>query len=494
MSKDKVVNYLNTKKIVSRSFWFLLMVVFIQACSSNDSEPLVLNPNAGPSFLDVENDGYVVELNAVPVKPPLVGTWRIYNGKNGSFTDINDPKTQFRGEPGETYTLGWEIGNGHDYGAASITVSFKPLRPVIISPDAVTELLKDNVSAYLIAEEPKFGATGQWEIISGDNGRIENSQNFKAAFIGKEKLNYTLRWTLKYGSKAVFKEVSFATDVLRANAGPDQLDIKNLKEVADKYFTLEGYLPAGAKAEWTVIKNATFATVYNKDNPNSLIKGIADTTYTLKWKVVIDDYTSEDNVDIRFRGKWGMWKDTRDNQTYRFTEINGLEWMAENYNYAANPGNGSWYYGSAYRAIIKDGHALETKEDRKKYGRLYSYETAVSAAPEGWRLPSPNEVYDLIVSQGGTLYAKNKLMTGGKSGFDLNYPGYLEFASYADPANRNVFSGQAKIAQYWTSDYSPSTQLGYVYITSLNSESIDLVVLYTNYYALPVRYVRAIQK
>ncbi len=37
-------------------------------------------------------------------------------------------------------------------------------------------------------------------------------------------------------------------------------------------------------------KKRSSATVYTKNNPNSLIKGIADTTYTLKWKVVLDEY------------------------------------------------------------------------------------------------------------------------------------------------------------------------------------------------------------
>lgn len=489
MLKDKV---LNTKGILSSFILIIVMALFVYACSPDD-KPLELNPNAGPSYTDIENDGYVVRLNAIPVKPPLVGTWRIYNGENGYFDDANDPNTTFHGEPGESYTIGWEVSNGDDYKASSITVSFKPLNPVIITPNADVDTLHNNVSAYLKAEEPQFGASGLWEIVNGDNGRIENSSNFKAEFIGKEKSNYKLRWTLTYGSKAVFKEVEFVTDVLNANAGPDQLDIKNQKEVVDKYFTLEAYLPAGASAEWELIKNAISGTVYNKNNPNSLIKGIADSTYTLIWKVVIDDYTSTDSVDIRFRGKWGMWKDDRDNQTYRFAEINGLEWMAENYNYAEAPGNGSWYYGHAYRSVIQDGYALETPEDRKKYGRVYSYNTAANYAPEGWRLPSADEVYNLIISQGGALYAKDKLTSGGDTGFDISYPGFLEFSSFADPAFRNVFSGQDIAAQYWTSDYNPNNDGGVAYAASVNSESIDLVVVFASYYALPVRYVRAVQ-
>lgn len=493
MLKEKAIELVKIKQLLSSFGILLLMVIFILACSPDDEEPLELYPNGGPSFVDIENEGYVVQLNAIPVKPPLVGTWRIYNGENGRFEDIHDPKTLFYGEPGETYTLGWEVSHGDNYKASSITVSFKPLNPVIILPKADVDTLNNNVSAYLKAEAPKFGASGKWEVINGD-GRIENSNHFKAEFIGKEKTNYKLRWTLSYGSKAVFKEVDFVTDVLNAYAGPDQLDIKNDTGVADKYFTLEAYLPAGATAEWEVVRNANLATVYNIDNPNSLIKGIADSLYTLKWKVVVDSYTSEDSVDIRFRGKWGMFKDNRDNQTYRYAEINGLEWMSENYNYVAEPGNGSWYYGHAYRGVIEDGYPLETTEDRKKYGRLYSYQTARDHAPEGWRLPTGSEVYDLIVSHGGPLYAKDKLVEGGPTGFDLGYPGYLEFSSSSDSAYRNVFRGQDITGLYWTNDYSEFNDGAVAFSVSVNSETIDSVVLFASFYALPVRYVREIQE
>ncbi|MFC2109894.1 FISUMP domain-containing protein [Bacteroidota bacterium] len=492
MLKDIIVKFVNTTKTLSKGLLLLATVMLIHACTQ-DEEPLELNPNAGPSFIDIENEGYAVQLNSIPVKEPLVGTWRIYIGENGRFEDIHNSKSIFYGEPGESYTLGWEVGDGHDYKASSITVSFKALNPIIIAPEAKIDTLKNNVSTYLKAEEPKFGATGLWEIIEGNNGRIENSTNYEAEFIGKENSKYKLRWTLNYGEKSVSKDIAFTTDTLKANAGPDQLDVKNKKEDLEKYFTLEAYLPAGSSAEWEILENPTSATIYNKDNPNSLIKGIADTTYKLKWTVVLDEYTSTDTVDIRFRGKWGVWKDDRDNQTYKFAEVNGLEWMAENYNYAVQPGDGSWYYGHAYRAIIKDGFALETSEDRKQYGRLYTYQTAANFAPDGWRLPTGKEVYDLIISQGGTLYAKEKLVSGGKTGLDFNYPGFLEFSNGADPAFRNVFLEQDETALYWTNDYNEFNDGVVAISVTKNGESIDSAVLFASFYALPTRYVREIQ-
>ncbi|WP_224489329.1 FISUMP domain-containing protein [Robertkochia flava] len=472
----------------------LLFVSFFQACSPDDEEVQKLNPNAGPGFENIENDGYGVQLNAVPVKPPLVGTWRIYIGENGRFEDIHDPRTMFYGEPGESYQLGWEVSEGDRYEAATITVSFKAMNPVIISPAKETDTLKNNISYYLEAEAPKFGATGKWEIVNSIGGRIENQEHHKAEFIGEEKSNYSLRWTLSYGSKKVSEEVSFITDVLRADAGPDRLDIKTAKYEADKFYGLEAYLPAGATGEWTLLENNASGYIYNSDNPNTLIRGVADSIYSLLWKVDVDGHAATDTVKIRFRGKWGMFKDPRDNQVYRFTEINGLEWMADNYNYAAAPGNGSWYYGHAYRAIIGDGYALETQEDRKRYGRLYTYHTARDFAPEGWRLPTGEEYQALIVSQGGALYAKPKLITGGETGLEINYPGYLEFSSSQDPAFRNVFTEQDGTGMFWTMDYYEANNTALGLLIRDSQYDANVVVIAGSFYALPVRYVREVQK
>ena len=88
------IKYNVNKGIPSWGLLLLLLLFLAQACSKEEDEPLKLYPNAGPSFIDIENEGYVVQLNAVPVKAPLIGTWRIYNGENGSFENVNDPKSK----------------------------------------------------------------------------------------------------------------------------------------------------------------------------------------------------------------------------------------------------------------------------------------------------------------------------------------------------------------------------------------------------------------
>lgn len=469
---------------------FLCSLTVMYTSCNKDEELAELYSNAGNDFIDIENDGYVVTLNAQAVPTGQTGIWRIYQGENGVFENANDPHSLFYGEPGEVYLLGWEVGEGNRYEASTITVSFLPMTPVITidMPDTTT----NNISIYLKAQQAMFGAKGKWELISG-NGRIENPEsNDEAIFIGKPRADYTIRWKLTYGSKVEYQDYAFTTDELKANAGEDRLDIKTSQEENIKYHTLEAYLPAGASAMWNVI-DGNNGRVLLSNNPASLFQGEADDVYAIAWKVIIDEYVSTDTVKIHFRGKWGVWKDERDNQTYRFAEINGLEWMADNYNYAASPGVGSFYYGYAYRGVVQDGHPVETEEDQKKYGRLYTLYEAIDSAPDGWRIPSAEEYNELVILYGGELYAKNALIEGGDSGLEISMPGLLSFSSGADPAYRNLFVDQDVTGMYWTSEYFETNGSAIAFLAGQNMETIGLTVFYYDFYALPVRYVREVQ-
>lgn len=466
----------------------VLIFTFLWACEK-DVAKLQLKPDAGSGFTNVENDGYFVTLGAQAAPEGQEGTWRIYIGENGHFDDVNDPHTNFYGEPGENYLLGWELSRGSEYESSTIDVSFKAMMPVLRT--SVVDTVFNNISLHLTAEEPKFGAEGRWEIVNGLGGRIEKADSHQAQFIGLEYEFYTVRWILSYGSKKEYLDLSFTTDVLKADAGVDQVDL--IASGDKKFYNLDAFLPAGSTGKWDVLSGEP-ASVHNIDNPKSLFEGVADSLYTLTWTVDLDGQTSVDTVDIRFRGKWGVWTDPRDKQTYRFAEINGLEWMAENYNYAYDPGVGSVYYGFADRAVIKTGHAIETEEERKYYGRLYNWYTASDAAPEGWRLPTYIEFEDMLVALGGRFYADPMIKEGGESGLDLVYGGYFDRISGEDPAYRNVFNGMDLYGYYWTADYQEDKEATSAYGVIESSEAPGFALLSAYYASLSVRYVREVSK
>ena len=71
----------------------------------------------------------------------------------------------------------------------------------------------------------------------------------------------------------------------------------------------------------------------------------------------------------------GVFRDSRDGNTYRYIQLGDQIWMVENLRYEIDD---SWAYNG------------DTK-NLNMYGRLYTWDAAMKACPEGWRLPSDDD-------------------------------------------------------------------------------------------------------
>ena len=112
----------------------------------------------------------------------------------------------------------------------------------------------------------------------------------------------------------------------------------------------------------------------------------------------LKDDPSDKKIDISSLGcrtetedncEYGELIDSRDGRTYKTVKIDTLWWMAENLNYETDS---SFCY--------KDSSELCEEK-----GRLYAWEDADTACPEGWHLPSALDVEDLYQTAGGKFVA-----------------------------------------------------------------------------------------
>lgn len=448
--------------MINRSLAALILSVslgFFMACQKDD-DVVLLPPVAGDNFENIENDGYWVQLNADPVKEGQTGTWGVVVGEHGRFEDRNAHNSKFYGEPGENYVLSWEVKQGEAYKTDEITVSFKAMEAAIKMEPVDT--LHDNISLHLDAVRPQFGASGHWELISGQSGRIEQADSSKALFIGVEDREYTVRWNQTYGSKVDFVDYTFRTDTLRAFAGMDDEDVLlpgNWNE--RKFYTLRAHAPAGATCQWSVLEGEDI-TIYDEQNHASMIEAQGGNFYKLLWSVEVDGRSAIDTLELQFRGKYGKWIDPRDGNEYRTVLIDQHEWLAENYRYDKEPGTYSFYYGLD-QGIVVEGDVVDTEAEKRKYGRLYSDQGWINIPelwrnetwniityPEGWYLPSEQDYLDVVSFYGGPGAGTPQMLDGGRSGLDLVFSGYM---TMNNDEHTREYNGQGSEAFYHTSDY-----------------------------------------
>jgi len=197
--------------------------------------------------------------------------------------------------------------------------------------------------------------------------------------------------------------------------------------------------------------------------------------------------------------------DMRDGKTYRMVKIGKMMWMAENLNFQTK---NSWCYD-------------DNASNCAKYGRLYTWNAAITACPAGWRLPNTRDWSDLVIAASGqrieekvgknTLYyswsaAGGKLKS--KTGWDIcsdhdsdgnfftvscNGNGTDDFGFSALPGGCRWEDGSyyeyAGISGFWwtATEYDVSSA-HYRFITSNNDKVVEYD--FTKRYGYSVRCVR----
>jgi uncharacterized protein (TIGR02145 family) len=141
--------------------------------------------------------------------------------------------------------------------------------------------------------------------------------------------------------------------------------------------------------------------------------------------------------------------DSRDGQKYRSVKIGGKTWMAQNLNYQTDK---SWCYD-------------DDNSNCEKHGRLYDWNTAKKACPNGWHLPSDKE-WDGLVSAVGGKDAAGKVLKSERSW--TSYEGTDDFGFSALPGGLRRtdgdFYGVGGGGYWWTATESGGNNVYLRYI------------------------------
>lgn len=151
-------------------------------------------------------------------------------------------------------------------------------------------------------------------------------------------------------------------------------------------------------------------------------------------------YTSS----VGYAGSYGTLIDSRDGQTYKTVIIGTQTVMAENLNYAATD---SYCYD-------------DDPANCSAYGRLYSWEAATNACPDGWHLPTLNEFARLSSDCSHSRAGSSGNMLSSKFGWSGTYFGVAVNGKGSDacgfsalPAGDRVygggFHGKGDMAVFW---------------------------------------------
>ena len=172
-----------------------------------------------------------------------------------------------------------------------------------------------------------------------------------------------------------------------------------------------------------------------------------------------------------------FFRDFRDGQVYKMVTIGNQVWMARNLNYEMA---GSYCYSN-------------NASNCMRYGRLYTWNAAMNACPDGWHLPTYDELVSLIENASGQFLAGGVLKSKGgwKKCRHCDIADAMYGFSALPTGIMNEDGSFDKIFEYgflWSATETESNQIPY--LVFVNNSSVAMLLLGDKNKGLSVRCVK----
>jgi uncharacterized protein (TIGR02145 family) len=158
---------------------------------------------------------------------PISGTgnWQIVSGTGGNIAEPTNPTSPFTGLEGNSYVLSWTITNSCTFTKDEVTIT-------IVDPAVLAYAGADKISVpspTTLAGNTPVNGTGEWTIISGIGGIIDNPTSPTSTFSGLANNSYTLRWTLTTACSSSNDDIQITFTTSAFNCGTSLTDYRDGK-------------------------------------------------------------------------------------------------------------------------------------------------------------------------------------------------------------------------------------------------------------------------
>ena len=267
--------------------------------------------------------------------------------------------------------------------------------------------------------------------------------------ISNEKLaKFMKKANKKSGDKPA--SVSFILEGKRLTYKVKWLEDLTEEEADKKEMDATYVTPTSIFASWQLIANAgedIVTDVFKEKLCAANVKLFA-VTETKDGKVLADVPIPMDLFCMNKHIEKGNLQDSRDGHSYETVQIGSQVWMAENLNFKTE--NSFCYNNNDQKCNV--------------YGRLYTWDAAMSSCPSGWHLPTEEEWGSLFLSVGGWGLAGRILKS--RKGWDDYGNGSDTTGFNALPAGympngmdgQVPFSFEGEMAWFWSSSIQETSK------------------------------------